>query len=116
MFRRLKGIYRKLDSAASLAAGISQHDEQLAKLNAAVAELMNDPGLSPERREAARKNLETLLLYQAQSRSETEHMRALYESTAARVAAVESEVAELKKKFEALDASLNGKRTDGEKA
>jgi sugar (pentulose or hexulose) kinase len=115
VFRRLKGIYRKLDSAASLAAGVSQHDEQLAKLSAAVAELMNDPGLSPERREAAKKNLETLLLYQAQSRSETEQMRMLYESTAVRVAAVESEIAELKKKFEALEVSLNGKGPGGEK-
>jgi len=116
VFRRLKGIYRKLDSAASLAAGIGQHDEQLAKLTAAVAELMNDPGLSPERREAARKNLETLLLYQAQSRSQTEQMRELYESTAVRVAAAESEIADLKEKLEQLEISLNGKKADGEQA
>jgi len=116
VFQRLRGIYRKLDSAASLAVGISQHDEQLAKLSAAVAELMNDPSLSPERREAARKNLETLLLYQAQSRSEAEQMRELYESTAVRVAAAESEIADLKKKLEQLEVSLNGEGSGGEQA
>ena len=114
MFRRLKSIYRKLDSAASLAAGISQHDEQLAKLSAAVAELMNGPALSPERRDAARKNLESLLLYQAQSRRESERMRELYESTAVRIAAAESEIADLKKKLEALEVALNGKRPEKE--
>ena len=116
MFRRLKSIYRKLDSAASLAAGISQHDEQLAKLSAAVAELMNDPGLSPERRDAARKNLETLLLYQAQSRGEFERMREFYEANAVRVAAAESEIADLKKRLEALEVSLNGKGPEEDQA
>ena len=114
MFQRLKSLYRKLDAAASLAAGISQHDEQLAKLNTAVAELMSDRGLSPERRDAARKSLETLLLYQAQSRGESERMRELYESTAVRVAAAESEIADLKKKLEALKVSLNGKGPEEE--
>ena len=108
VFRRLKSIYRKFGSAASLAAGISQHDEQLAKLSAAVAELMNGPALSPERRDAARKNLESLLLYQAQSRGESERMRELYESAAVRVAAAETEIADLKKKLDALEVSLNG--------
>ena len=116
VFRRLKSIYRKLGAAASLAAGISQHDEDLAKLNAAVAELMSDPGLSPQRRDAARRNLETLLLYQAQSRGETERMRELYESTAVRVAAAESEISNLKKKLEALEELLNGERPDEERA
>jgi hypothetical protein len=116
VFQRLKSLYQKLDAAASLAAGISHHDEQLAKLNTAVVELMNDPGLSPERRDAARKNLETLLLYQAQSRGETERMRQLYESTAVRVASAESEIADLKKKLEALEESLNGEGPDEERA
>ena len=114
MFQRLRSLYRKLGAAASLAAGISQHDEQLAKLNTAVAELMNDPGLNPERRDAVRKNLETLLLYQAQSRGETERVRELYESTAVRVAAAESEIADLKKKLEALEESLNGEGPEEE--
>jgi chromosome segregation ATPase len=115
MFRRLKEIYNKLDSAASLAAGISQHDEQLAKLNAAVIELMNDPDLSPKRREKARKNLEDLLLYQAHARKQTERMRELYESAAFRIAAAESEIAELKKKLEGLEASLNRNGSSGER-
>ena len=116
VFRRLKSIYRKLDSAASLAAGISQHDEQLAKLSAAVAELTNGPALSSERRDAARKNLETLLLYQAQSRGEFERMREFYEANAVRVAAAESEIADLKKRLEALEVSLNGKGPEEEQA
>ena len=116
VFQRLKSIYRKLGTAASLAAGISQHDEEPARLNAAVAELMNDPGPSSERRDAARKNLETLLLYQAQSRGETERIRELYESTAVRVAAAESEIADLKKKLKALEASLNGEGPEEEQA
>ena len=113
MLRRLKTIYRKLNSAGSLAAGISQHDEQLAKLNVAVAELMNDPHLSPKRREAARRSLETLLLYQAQAKDQADHLRTLYESTAVRLAAAESEIADLKSKIGRMESSLNGKGSDG---
>ena len=113
MLRRLKTIYRKLSSAGSLAAGISQHDEQLAKLNVAVAELMSDPDLSPERREQARRSLETLLVYQAQAMDQADHLRALYESTAVRLAAAESEIADLKSKIGRMESSLNGKGSDG---
>jgi hypothetical protein len=41
-------------------------------------------------------------------------MRELYESTTVRVAAAESEIADLKKKLEALEVSLNGKGPEEE--
>ena len=113
MFRSLKTVYRKLSSAGSLAAGISQHDEQLAKLNVAVAELMKNPDLSPERRETARRSLETLLVYQAQAKDQADHLRTLYESTAVRLAAAESEIAELRSKIGRIESKLNGKGSDG---
>lgn len=109
MFRRWKEIYRKLDSAASLVVGLEQHDEQIANLNAAIMALMIDPELGPKRRESAKKKLETLLLYQAQGREDAERLRELYESAAARVAAAEMEIAELRKRLNALEAAMTVK-------
>ena len=108
-----KEIFRKLDSAASLVVGLQQHDEQIAKLNAAVMGLMVDPDIGPKRRDSARRRLESLLLYQAQGREAVERMQELYESAVGRVAVAEMEIAELREKLEALEAALKGK-LDGE--
>jgi len=103
----LKNLYKKLGASASLLSGLRVHDEQLAQLRAAIATLMaEDPGLSPAEKEAARVKIESLLAYQAVSKDETERLRALYESAAARVAATEAEIAALREKLTALEETL----------
>ena len=101
MLQRLKDLYQKLGSGAALLTGLRAHDEQLAQLRAALATLVAEsPGLSAAEKEAAKAEIEELLAYQAISRDETERLRALYESAAARMATTEAEIAELRDKLE----------------
>ena len=107
MFNGLKNLYKKLGSSAALLSGLRAHDEQLAQLRAAIATFMADtPGLSPTEKDAAKAKIESLLAYQAASKDETERLRALYESAAARLAATETEIAALREKLNAIEASL----------
>ena len=114
MLRRLKTIYRKLNSAGSLAAGISQHDEQLAKLTVAVAELMNDPRSEPRTaRGCAKKPREPCFSIRPRQRTRPTICARSTSSTAVRLAAAESEIADLKSKIGRMESSLNGKGSDG---
>ncbi len=115
MRQRLKNLYQKLGSAGALLAGLRAHDEQLAQLRAAIATLVADkPGLSAEEKEAAKAEIEGLLAYQAVSRDETERLRALYESAAARVAVTESEIADLREKLKVLEDALGNRFQGGQ--
>ena len=114
MLSGLKILYKKLGASAALLSGLRAHDEQLAQLRAAIATLMAEaPGLSPAEKKAAKAEIERLLAYQAISKDEAERLRALYDSAAARVAATETEIADLREKLKAMEGSLkdHGGRT-----
>ena len=105
MLQRLKNIYRKLDSGAGLLSGrLKTYDQELARLRAAVAALAIDvPGLNPKEKEAARAKLEGLLAHNGEAKEELERLAALYESSAARVAKAEMEIADLRKKLKTME-------------
>jgi len=103
----LKSLYKKLCASAALLSGLRAHDEQIAQLRAVIATLLADtPALPPAEREAAKAKIEGLLAYQAVSKDETERLRALYESAAARVAATEAEIAALREKLATIERLL----------
>ena len=107
MLNSLKSLYKKLSASAALLSGLRAHDEQIAQLRTAVATLLSEKhGLSAAEKVAAKTKIEGLLAYQAVSKDETERLRALYESAAARVAATESEIAALREKLSAMENAL----------
>lgn len=105
MLQRLKNLYLKLESAAAVLSGrLKSHDQQLARLRAAVAALAAEtPGASPEEKEAARVKLEGLLAQSGATREEMDRLAGLYESSAARVAAAEQEIADLRRRLQTVE-------------
>lgn len=107
MLNSLKSLYKKLGASAALLSGLRAHDEQIAQLRASLATLLAEKqGLSAEDTAKAKADIESLLAYQAVSKHETERLRALYESAAARVAATEKEIAALLEKLSAMESAL----------
>ena len=107
MLNSLKSLYKKLSASAALLSGLRAHDEQIAQLRAEIAALLaGKRGLTAEEKAAAKVEIEGLLAYQAVSKDETERLRALYESAAARVAATEKEIAALREKLSAMESAL----------
>ena len=107
MLNSLKSLYKKLGASAALLSGLRAHDEQIAQLRASLATLLAEKqGLSAEHKAKAKAEIESLLAYQAVSKDETERLRALYESAAARVAATEKEIAALREKLSAMVSAL----------
>lgn len=107
MFNSLTNIYKKLGASAALLSGLRAQDEQISQLRATIATLLSEThGLSAAEKEAAKAKIEGLLAYQAVSKDETERLRALYESAAARVAAAEAEIAALREKLSAMESAL----------
>lgn len=107
MLNQLKSLYKKFGASATLLSGLRAHDEQIAQLRAAIATLIAEaPGPSPAEKKVAQAEIEGLLAYQAVSKDETERLRALYESAAARVAATEMEIATLREKLNAMEIAL----------
>ena len=106
VLQRLKNIYRKIEGAASMSGRLRSHDQQLAELHAAVAVLaVEGHGLDATEKEAARVKLEGYLAYRSDAKEEIERLAALYESSAARVAAAEIEIADLRKKLLAIEGA-----------
>ena len=105
MLQRLKHLYRKLNSGTGLLSGrLRSYDQELAQLRAAIAALtVEAPGMDPKQKDAARAKLEGLLAYQGDAKQEIERLAALYESSAARVAAAEMEISDLRKKLQSLE-------------
>ena len=105
MLKRLKNLYRKLDSAAAAFSGrLKSHDRELARLRAAIAALAVDmSGADPKEKHAAQTKLEGLLAQNGAAKEELDRLAALYESSVARVAVAESEIADLRKKLEAME-------------
>jgi chromosome segregation ATPase len=105
----LKNFYKKLGASAALLSGLRAHDEQIAQLRASLAaSLAEAQGLSADEKAKAQAKIEDLLAYQAVSKDETERLRALYESAAARVSATEAEIAELREKLTAMEKTRGG--------
>jgi chromosome segregation ATPase len=106
----LRNLYKKIGASAGLLSGLRTHDEQIAQLRASLATLLAEKrGLSPEEKARAKAEIESLLAYQAVSKDETERLRALYESAAARVAATETEIAALREKLIEMENGLRGR-------
>ena len=108
MLNGLRNLYKKIGASAGLLSGLRAHDEQIAQLRASLATLLAEKqGLSPEEKARAKAEIESLLAYQAVSKDETECLRALYESAAARVAATETEIAALREKLIEMETGLS---------
>ena len=106
----MRNLYKKIGASAGLLSGLRAHDEQIAQLRASLATLVAEKqGLSPEEKARAKAEIESLLAYQAVSKDETERLRALYESAAARVAATETEIAALREKLIEMETGLRGR-------
>ena len=109
MLNGLKNFYKKLGASAALLSGLRAHDEQIAQLRASLAaSLAETQGLSADEKAKAQAKIEGLLAYQAISKDETERLRALYQSAAARVTATETEIAELREKVIAMEKTRGG--------
>ncbi len=107
MLNGLRNLYKKIGASAGLLSGLRAHDEQIAQLRASLATLLAEKqGLSPEEKARAKAEIESLLAYQAVSKDETERLRALYESAAARVAATEAEIAACERSLARWRAAL----------
>jgi chromosome segregation ATPase len=103
----LKNLYKKLGASAALLSGLRAQDEQIAQLRASLARLLAEKqGLSDEDKAKATAEIESLLAYQAVSKDETERLRALYESAAARVAATEAEIATLRERLSEMENAV----------
>jgi len=107
VLKTLNNLYNVFAASTALLSGLRAHDEQIAQLRATVAALLAAaPGLTAEEKETAEAKIVGLLAYQAVSKDESERLRALYESAAARVAAAEAEIAALREKLSAMESAL----------
>lgn len=72
-------------------------EAEIAELRAAIAGLLA-AGRTPEGTDADRNEIDAVLFHAASARIEADRLRGLYETAMARIAALETAVAELEKK------------------